>query len=185
MAKPKNTANCLYCGKRFHPQYERVKCCSTSCAGLNRVGPLSTRFWTHVSKGAQDECWIFKPHRKGLGYRQIKVGGSRVGSLAHRVSWELTHGPIPDGLVVCHRCDNPPCVNPSHLFRGTHKDNSQDMARKGKSQRGERNTTAKITAQIVAEIRASTKTGRQLATDYGLSASQVSNIRRRNQWKHV
>lgn len=185
MAKPKITANCLHCGTEFHPQYERVKCCSRSCAGFNRVGPLATRFWTHVHKGAPGDCWIFKPQSKALRYRQLKVGGSRSPSLAHRVSWELAHGHIPDGLVVCHRCDNPPCVNPAHLFLGTHKDNSQDMAHKGKSQRGERNTKAKLTADDVIAIRLSAKSGREIAKDYGIQPTQVSHIRLRKQWKHV
>ena len=172
---------CLWCKRPFISSTKRVMCCSPSCAGLNRVGPIDQRFWTHVTKTRG--CWIFKQHITLRKYRFIKDRGEM--RLAHRVSWELTHGPIPDGLIVCHKCDNPPCVNPDHLFLGTHKDNSQDMARKGKSQYGRKNTKAKLTDADVVAIRASDKSGNQIAKDYGIWPSQVSHIRLRKQWKHI
>jgi hypothetical protein len=88
------------------------------------------RFWSKVDKSG--ECWVWTA--KALcenGYGRFYVGKKPL--RAHRYSWELANGPITDGLFVCHRCDNPPCVNPAHLFLGTHQDNMQDMVAKGRS----------------------------------------------------
>lgn len=95
-------------------------------------GPLTERFWRKVDKSAGPEgCWPWTGSRHGFGYGFVSAGGKRRG--AHRVSWELANGPIPDGLSVCHRCDNPPCVNPAHLFLGTVGDNTRDMMAKGRA----------------------------------------------------
>lgn len=86
------------------------------------------RFWRRVMKPESDGCWTWTGSTAGYGYGRVFVDGRQQS--AHRVAWELTNGPIPEGLIVCHKCDNPPCVRPLHLFLGTHKDNSQDMVRK-------------------------------------------------------
>ncbi len=91
--------------------------------------PLADRFWIKVVRSGDDECWGWSG-TTNKGYGRINVGGNMV--LAHRVAWELTSGLIPPGMCVLHSCDNPPCVNPNHLFLGTHADNMRDMRAKGR-----------------------------------------------------
>lgn len=87
-------------------------------------------FWRHSGKRGDDECWEWELARDRKGYGRIKL--HRVSWQAHRMAWKLTHGEIPAGLYVCHKCDNPPCVNPKHLFLGTHSDNLRDCVAKGR-----------------------------------------------------
>jgi hypothetical protein len=117
------------------------------------------------------------------GYVQTYV--RRECHLAHRLVWEECFGPIPEGLCVCHHCDNPPCVNPEHLFLGTQADNMRDMITKGRRARqtGENAPGRKLTAEQVEEIRKAIGTTRAIASRFGISQSQVSKIRRREQWQ--
>lgn len=105
----------------------------------------------------------------------------------HRLIWIETNGPIPEGLCVCHRCDNPPCCNPAHLFLGTKKDNTQDALRKGRlyTARGEDNANSKLTRNDVRDIRASHDTQQRLADRFGVSPTLIWLIRQRRAWRHV
>lgn len=105
--------------------------------------------------------------------------------MPHRVSWELTYGPIPDGRFVLHRCDVRTCINPDHLFLGSHKDNMRDMAVKRRSAYGARNGSAKLIPSQVDEIRASRLTNMRLAARYGVCSATISNIKTQKNWSHT
>lgn len=144
--------------------------------------PLRQRFDLQHRKGADGDCWMWAGQISRRGYGFIKENYKT--KLAHRVSYELFVGPIPAGLFVCHRCDNPACVNPGHLFVGTAKDNRKDMFDKGRGNcpRGENHPFSKITKDDVLEIRTSKKRGCDLAVEYGLSRSTITQIRNGDRW---
>lgn len=128
-------------------------------------------------------CFLWFGAIDRAGYGRIKVSGSM--RLVHRLTWELFVGPIPRNLLVLHTCDNPPCVNISHLFVGNQTDNMIDMARKGRSRRGEKHRCAKLTEGDVANIRSSTMRQKELAEMYRVSQSTVSSIISRRIWRHI
>ena len=138
--------------------------------------PLKDRFDEKHKKDPVTGCWIWTGCKIPSGYGQIQAGGTHKMLSAHRVSYELHKGPIPDGLLVCHACDVPACVNPGHLFLGTNKENMQDMLKKGRSKyaQGEACGTAKLTAEEVHEIRGADGLHREIAVRFGVSRSLVS-----------
>jgi len=145
--------------------------------------PLNTRFWSKVKK--TDGCWEWTASVDRFGYGQ--VGGESLATKkhtmlkAHRVSWEMVDGPVPDGLWVLHHCDNRRCVRPDHLFLGNHQDNMNDMNRKGRNVFQTRNPSAKLTAEAIRTIRARRKAGellRVIAADFGVTESTVCRIAR-------
>lgn len=93
--------------------------------------PLHLRFWRRVER-VESGCWLWRGSLDGGGYGQISTAQGFAPAKAHRVSWEMRNGPIPDGMVVCHTCDTPACVNPDHLFIGTQQDNMRDCSRKNR-----------------------------------------------------
>ena len=124
--------------------------------------------------------WQGTKTKKGYGRKWFK---GRLWQ-AHRVAYLKAYGPFDLTLCVCHHCDNPSCVNPEHLFLGTHQDNAIDRSQKGRNpdQRGSKSVLAKLTDQNVQEIRASTKTCEQLAQEFNMSKSQISKIKNRVCW---
>ncbi|HQZ36793.1 MAG TPA: HNH endonuclease [Ilumatobacteraceae bacterium] len=135
-------------------------------------------------------CIEWTGYRDKKGYGQLKVEGSRM-ERAHRQAWMLANGPIPDGMCVCHRCDNPPCVNVEHLFLGTRAENNADRHAKGRSakgQSGEANPTAKLTAADVRKIRKMAAEGMSnmaIAAAFNVSNQNVSIIVSRQSWKDI
>lgn len=143
---------------------------------------LPRRFWAKVDRNG--DCWVWMGCRSRGGYGKFGVDGSRWAP-AHRVAHELAIGPIPDGLDVLHRCDNPPCVRPDHLLAGTRLDNMRDAQAKGRLAVGERNGAAKLTTAIAADIRARHEAGEsqaRLGRRYGVSQRAVWQVVRGLTW---
>lgn len=157
------------------------------------IRPLEDRFWEKVNKDDPNGCWIWTGATNDKGYGQIQRGDRGEGRIStHRLAWQLQHGPIPEGLDVCHECDNPPCCNPAHLFLGTHSDNMVDMYSKGRANKkprhGEQNHAAKLTADQVREIRllcAKGMTQNAVAQQFGVSEAAIQKIVKRKNWKHL
>ena len=129
-----------------------------------------------------------KGKRSAGGYGQVSVNGRLL--LAHRVAWELAHGPIPVGMFVCHICDNPSCVNVDHLFLGSHTDNMRDAKLKGRltGPRGSSNRWVKLTETDVLEIRSLRTSGadlKSIADRFGICFQNVSMIANRKTWRHI
>jgi hypothetical protein len=140
-----------------------------------RKEPVSARFWRKVQKGTG--CWLWMAGRDSWGYGVFWMGGRQC--RANRVCFELTSGPIPEGKQVLHRCDNPQCVNPEHLFLGTNRDNVDDKVAKGRQPRGETNGRAKLSDEQAAEIGRRRRAGEcatALAREFGVSQQRVSQL---------
>jgi len=147
-----------------------------------------TRFWSKVQRG--EGCWLWTASLDAYGYGQFGLNGTMM--KAHRVAWELTYGPIPEGMQVLHNCqggDNRACVR--HLWLGTNDDNMADMVAKGRARsprlRGEQHGRAKLTATKVQEIRrrAASEPIRALARIFGVDPRTIGRIVRRHLWTHV
>jgi len=167
--------------------------------GLSKTFPK--RFWERVDKNGTvpphrpdlGPCWRWTGNKGGWKRAYGYVARNKPGKgqeIAHRASWLLHCGPIPDGLYVLHKCDNPECANPDHLFLGTAKQNTHDMMQKGRmsvgNHAGEHNGRATTTAEIVAQIRSiyvpGQVTKRQLAKQFGLSWGVIKCIVEHKTW---
>jgi hypothetical protein len=160
------------------------------------------RFWQKVKKASGCWLWLASKRAKGYGAFAYHRGGVLVQDRAHRYSWELHNGPIPDGLCVLHNCptgDNPACVNPAHLFLGTKAANNADMVSKGRHvpggtytsgryKRGEKHHAARLSADDVRAIRCARLAGYSfgsISNRYGIAVGHIFRIVTRKAWKHV
>lgn len=143
----------------------------------SRTAPFADRFWARVDRsGGEDACWPWQRHRLPKGYGTFTSRDGVGSALAHRIAYELARGPIPDGLMVMHACDHPPCCNPRHLSLGTASDNMRDASSKGRV-RG--TFPRKYSAQMIADIRVRRARGETIdgiARAVGGSRSAVSRI---------
>lgn len=153
------------------------------------------RFLAKIQKSPSG-CWEWTGYRLPNGYGRFHVANVKPEvMLAHRASWLLHHGTFPDGLCVLHHCDNPPCVNPDHLFLGTNRDNSQDAKRKHRllsrrgpnpKTQGEKHWKARLTEQQILQIRSRKSEKRKvLAAEFGISRRYVSSIICFRKWRHL
>jgi hypothetical protein len=171
--------------------------------------PLADRFWAKVNKAGPvllpelGPCWLWTGATVRGGYGNFAVSRGQMRT-AHRVSYELANGPVTANQYVLHRCDNPPCANPAHLWVGNAKDNAQDAVGKGRmhygdahglrkhperAARGERIGGARLTEASVKNIRhrgsSGGMTAQAIATFYGVSRKAISNVINRRSWRHV
>ena len=198
-SKPSIPTICEWCGKTFL----RVKLstrtrrfCTKKCATQHqwqgrRWEPRENYFWKRVRK--TENCWIWTGGHRESGYGTMTEkteDGHFYLKLAHRFSWKIHNGPIPNGMFICHHCDNPTCVRPDHLFIGTPKDNTQDSVKKGRHTPfpvliGTANPQHKLTNEQVREIRKNIESHAQAAARFGVTKSLICAIRRGRVWKHL
>lgn len=148
------------------------------------------RFWRKVDRKQKNDCWNWIGSKIRTGYGQFKSNKKIV--LAHRFSWELHFGKIPQNKpCVLHHCDNPKCVNPRHLFLGTQADNVEDMINKGRDnkarQKGEDNANHKLTVSQIKEIRSlkGKLTQKEIAKMFNVYHTTIEKIHNNKTWKHV
>lgn len=193
-SKPTALCVCQACNKEFYIapnrlRYGEGKYCSRGCGYTAKRVDLNERFWPKVQKS--DTCWIWLGSRAGGGYGRINIDGTN--KPAHQIAWEMENGPLPEGQEICHICDNPPCVRPSHLFAGTRKENVQDMIRKGRrsplaSGKGDRHGMAKLTTEKVTVIIQRYSVGespKALAEEFGISRAHLHGIVKGRTWRHI
>jgi hypothetical protein len=150
--------------------------------------PPDARFWSKVNKTAT--CWLWMGSKTTTGYGSFGISRGRI-EKAHRVSWELHFGSIPQGMMVCHHCDVPLCVRPDHLFLGTQSDNMCDSRDKGRlykpDVRGEKHGKSKLKEIEVVEIftNPSGESTRNLATRFGVAFATIWDIKKGRRWNHL
>ena len=169
---------------------------TSSCGCFSKESLAMGHRWkkqTHEERAAEtllkhivktDTCWVWKGRTNKKGYGIIGFR-NEDGRMAHRVAWILKNGEIPEGLCVCHKCDNPPCVNPDHLFLGTNQENIADRHAKGRSNapRGEQHGMSVLNDHQVKQIQSDPRPSRQVGKTYGISKTHVLRIKKGESWK--
>lgn len=179
---------CKTCNELFRRYRMRQRWCSEACRLAYRPtrDEIAAAFLPRVDRRSAEECWPWLGRRGHHGYGAFSVVA--VAFKAHRVAYWLAGGVEPGDLSVCHRCDNPPCCNPRHLFLGTQADNNADMDAKGRRSRGSKHSSSKLTEAAVLEVRALLAEGlthRAIAARFGVCHAVVGCIARGTTWSHV
>ena len=180
---------------------KRLVYCRKHCSWLDKYGtleppkfshgPMNERFFKHVKKSGANDCWEWTADLSRAGYGSIWDSDKKKNASAHRFSYELHHGDIPDGLQVMHSCDNKKCVNPNHLSLGTPLQNTRDAVERGLRKPvpiklGENNPRSKLTLEQVKFIKANPGIKHaELAKKFGLSPNCIIGVRTGRTWKHV
>jgi hypothetical protein len=187
--KTRYTHRCKYCKGLFKSVYEKRSYCNMDCYHADSRGAEYTHehFWNRVvALGTDKECWEWQGGKDTSNYGRLKVNGRLIS--AHRYTWEEYNGKIPKGLHVLHECDNPPCVNPKHLFLGTNADNVADRVAKNRQAKGETHAFAVLTEKDITDIIKMYVNGakqKEIANSYKIDQGHVSSIVNRKKWKHV
>jgi len=182
---------CEICGKNFHNKYylsnKIHRFCSKSCRDEYRKTHILERFLSKIDAKDENGCMLWTASKDKNGYGYFRVSTKRK-EFAHRYSWEETSGKISDNLFVLHKCDNPSCVNPEHLFLGNHQDNMDDMSKKHRAVHGNKHHKTKLTEQEVREIRVlyqNNNSQRSLAAKFNVTKNAIKCIVNNKTWKHV
>lgn len=196
--RSQHVKQCVICETPFirranesHEWFANRSTCGDTCGralgGITNSVPIEDRFWDKVDIGDVDSCWKWIDYTNRDGYGMVRANGKA--DRAHRVVWELTNGAIPEGMLIRHLCNNPPCCNPNHLALGTKWLNSQDMVKSGRALFGSRCPFAKLSENAVREIREAWNDGlvpaNQLAPKYNVSPDTILDIVNRKSWNHI
>lgn len=196
--KQPNPLECCNCGRLIVTKHGRLKAskrgygwcsnkCMTGTKKLHASCESESRIWRNVDRRGEDECWPCKYKQNNSGHCRINIGQKYT--QVHRFVYEITRGPIPAGMIVCHSCDVPHCCNPKHLWLGTIKDNVHDMLQKGRNRSnprtGESHPKSKLSNAIIKQIRESTESHFALSSRYGVKPQTIKDIWKGRTWKHV
>ena len=157
--------------------------------GQYAARPIEERFWEKVDLGNDDDCWEWTAFKLATGYGTMWYDDEHKTEFAHRIAYSLEHGEIPEGMCVLHKCDNPSCVSPRHLFLGTKADNMEDATSKGRMAHGEANGNSKLTEEDVREARQAYAEGgisfESLRRRFGVSDVAIREAILGITWRHV
>lgn len=179
----------FYCDTRKLP---KINFCSRTCKDIEnwsfeqKLEYLKKSFFKDVI--VKNGCWEWKGYKDKKGYAKLSCIAKAGTSYGNRASWMIRNGKIQDGLCVLHKCDNPECTNPDHLFLGEKKDNSLDMVEKNRSLKGSRHKKAKLKETDILNIRNMINNGityKTIAEQFGVYFSTIQKIKSNKTWKHV
>lgn len=183
------TANhtCVHCGAQYFKKDHRRIYCSLGCFHQARSEAKKSRESIRARHNQHVQvtpgCWLWTGFKTSSGYGRLGCGLKTL--LAHRLAYELYVGEIPSGLGVLHRCDNPPCVNPDHLFVGDASDNNKDKMQKGRAPRGETHPASKFTESQVRAMLADKRPYNDIVAEYGISKPHLCGLKGGKFWRHL